>query len=180
MLFRVVAVLLGVVLVATSCSTPARPSISVAEPFELERFMGEWYVLASIPTFLEKNAYNATETYEMGEPGEVLTTFTFNRGALDGPERTLTPKAFVREEKPAAWDMQFIWPFKAEYLVAYRDRDYQTTIVARSKRDFVWIMARRPDVAPEVYADLVSRVEALGYDTSKLRKVPHEQTAPRG
>ena len=28
---------------------------------DLERFMGDWYVVANIPTFLEKGAHNAVE-----------------------------------------------------------------------------------------------------------------------
>jgi len=41
--------------------------------------------------------------------------------------------------------MQFLWPFKAEYLIAYVDPDYSETIIARNNRDYVWIMARTPN-----------------------------------
>jgi len=71
----------------------------------------------------------------------------------------------------AVWGMQFIWPIKAEYVIAYLDESYQITIVGRSKRDYVWIMARAPCLDDAVYADLLSRVTALGY-TEAPRKVP--------
>jgi len=71
----------------------------------------------------------------------------------------------------AVWGMQFIWPIKAEYVIAYLDESYQITIVGRSKRDYVWIMARVPCLDDAVYADLLSRVMALGY-TEAPRKVP--------
>jgi apolipoprotein D and lipocalin family protein len=32
---------------------------------DLERFMGDWYVIANIPTFIEKGAHNAVEGYQM-------------------------------------------------------------------------------------------------------------------
>ena len=51
---------------------------------------------------------------------------------------------------------------------------YETTIVARSKRDWVWIMARRPQIDEATYQGLVQRVEALGYNISQLRKVPQQ------
>jgi apolipoprotein D and lipocalin family protein len=68
--------------------------------------------------------------------------------------------------------MQFVWPIKAEYVIAYVDEAYSSTIVARSKRDYVWIMARTPTVPAEQYAQLERRVRELGYDVSKLQRVP--------
>jgi apolipoprotein D and lipocalin family protein len=70
--------------------------------------------------------------------------------------------------------MQFIWPIKAEYVIAYVDDDYRQTIIARSARDYVWIMARTPSLSPPVYAALVERVRELGYDVSKLELVPQK------
>jgi apolipoprotein D and lipocalin family protein len=68
--------------------------------------------------------------------------------------------------------MQFIWPIKAEYIIAWVDDAYSETIIARTARDYVWIMARTPTLTPERYAALVQRVRDLGYDVSKLNKVP--------
>jgi apolipoprotein D and lipocalin family protein len=38
------------------------PPIKPVAPIDLPRFMGKWYVIASIPTHFEKDAYNAVET----------------------------------------------------------------------------------------------------------------------
>jgi apolipoprotein D and lipocalin family protein len=32
---------------------------------DLERFMDDWYVVADIPTFVEKGAHNAVESYSL-------------------------------------------------------------------------------------------------------------------
>jgi apolipoprotein D and lipocalin family protein len=68
--------------------------------------------------------------------------------------------------------MQFIWPFKSEYIIAYLDKDYTRTIIARNARDYVWIMARTPFINDSQYQELTKSVADLGYDVSKLRKVP--------
>jgi apolipoprotein D and lipocalin family protein len=68
--------------------------------------------------------------------------------------------------------MQFIWPIKADYRIAYLDADYSRTIIARNKRDYVWIMARRPQIPDSEYEELVSAVKDMGYDISQLRRVP--------
>ena len=46
--------------------------------------------------------------------------------------------------------------------------------MARDKRDYVWIMARTPQIDETTYETLVQRVGDLGYDTSKLRRVPQQ------
>jgi apolipoprotein D and lipocalin family protein len=73
----------------------------------------------------------------------------------------------------ALWGMQFIWPIKAEYRIAYLNDDYTQTVIARNARDYVWIMARTPSISDTEYAKLTSFISNLGYDLSKLRKVPH-------
>ena len=35
------------------------PEMETVDYVDLERFMGDWYVIASIPTFIETEAYNA-------------------------------------------------------------------------------------------------------------------------
>ena len=142
---------------------------------DLTRFMGDWYVIAAIPTFLEKNAYNAIESYQLNADGTVATTFTFNKGGFDGNLKTYHPTGFVVEDTGnAVWRMQFVWPFKAEYRVIYLTEDYQQTVIGRSKRDYVWIMARTPAIPDEDYYGILKFLEGQGYSLDGLRKVPHE------
>ena len=68
--------------------------------------------------------------------------------------------------------MQFVWPIKAEYLITYLAPDYSQTVISRSQRDYVWIMARTPVITDDDYTRLVGLVAAQGYDTAKLVKVP--------
>jgi len=140
---------------------------------DLDRFMGPWYVIANIPTFLEKDAHNAVETYSLNDDGTIATTFTFRKGAFDGKPKKYSPKGFVtNSETNALWGMRFIWPIKADYRIVYLDDDYTQTVIGRQSRDFVWIMARTPTISDLDYDRLVTFVESIGYDTSKLQRVP--------
>ena len=150
---------------------PKAPLPTVAA-VDLPRFMGNWYVIASIPTFLEKRAYNAVESYRQQADGTIATTFSFRKGSFSGPLKTMKPRGWVRDASNAVWGMQFLWPIKAEYLIAYVNDDYTETIIARSARDYVWIMARTPVMAPGEYQRLAAMVEKLGYEPAKLRLVP--------
>ncbi len=153
---------------------PKEP-LPTADYVDLPRFMGDWYVIANIPTFLEKGAHNAVESYKRDPDGTIATTFKFRKGAFDGPAKTMNPRGWVQDTTTnARWGMQFLWPFKAEYLIAYVDERYTQTIIARSARDYVWIMARTPQIPDEDYQRLLDKVARLGYDTAKVQRVPQQ------
>lgn len=143
--------------------------------------MGDWYVIASIPTRLEKGAHNAVESYRLRPDGVVETTFTFRKGSVDGKLKRYHPKGFVRDKRTnAAWEMQFVWPFKAEYLITYLAEDYSVTIISRNKRDYVWIMARTPRIPEADYARLLELVGEQGYDISQVQRVPQRWNGAGG
>ena len=82
--------------------------------------MGDWYVIACIPTVIETEAYKAIESYQLEKDGSINTTFVFRKGGFDGPEKRYNPRGFVVENTGnAVWGMQFIWPFKSEFIIAY-------------------------------------------------------------
>jgi len=165
----------GMILVG-GCQTASNPPpIRTAESVDLSRFAGDWFVIANIPTFIETDAYNAVESYAEPVKGRVATTFTFNKGGFEGDQKTYHPTAFIREDSGnAVWGMQFVWPIKAEYRIVYIDPDYQFTIIGRTKRDYVWLMARQPVIADGDYERLLSIIEQEGYDLDKLRLVPQQ------
>ena len=166
-------VVLALVATMTGCQTP-QPITTVAS-VDLERFMGDWYVIASIPTSFEKDAYNALENYRLEADGTVATTFTYNKGAFDGPLKTYTSRGFIRDDSGnAVWGMQFIWPFKAEYRIIYLTPDYTQTVIGRSKRDYVWVMARTPTIPAKDYERILTLLTDVGYDLQRLQRVPQQ------
>jgi apolipoprotein D and lipocalin family protein len=155
-------------------STPVAPMPTVAK-VDLQRFMGDWYVIASIPTFIEKGAHNAIESYRLDSDGTIATTFTFRAGAFDGKPKKYSPRGFVKDTRSnALWGMQFIWPIKSDYRITYVADDYSQTIISREQRDYVWIMARTPGIAETDYQRLLKIVGEQGYDLSKIQKVPQQ------
>ncbi|HTO46302.1 MAG TPA: lipocalin family protein [Burkholderiales bacterium] len=151
----------------------AATPIAVAPHVDLERFMGDWYVIANIPTFIEKDAYNAVESYRLDADGTIATTFTFRAGGFDGEVKRYTPRGFVREgTNNAVWGMQFVWPIKADYRILYLADDYSLTLIGRAKRDHLWVMARTPSIPVERLEAVLSIAAAQGYDVNRVQKVP--------
>lgn len=155
------------------CTTQQRAPMETVENLDLDRFMGQWHVLADISTPFDRDAFAPLETYRRVDDKVVETIYSYREGTASGPVRERHLKGFVSEESSAIWAMQIFWPIKAEYRVVFVDPEYQTTIVGRSKRDFVWVMSRTPDINSPAFDALLARTKALGYDLSKLRFHAH-------
>ena len=169
-----VVVALSVLGVAMSNRVAGKP-LSTVDDVNLERFMGDWYVIANIPTFIETDAYNAIESYRLDDDGTIDTVFTFRKGGFDGKPKRYTARGLIRNtETNAEWGMRFIWPLKADYRVIYLDADYRTTVIGRNKRDYVWVMAREPIMDAAEFESIVHLIDRAGYDTAELRKVPQQ------
>ncbi|MEE3319067.1 MAG: lipocalin family protein [Pseudomonadota bacterium] len=161
-------------LMLQACQTVPEDPVKVASPFDLDRFMGDWYVIANIPTLPEKGAHNAVERYQRVGPNKVATTFTFRKNSFNGEFKQMTPTGFVSPENPAIWGMRFIWPFKADYRVLYVDEDYRYTVIGRQKRDYLWIMAREPQISEQTLEALKAVAVEQGYTLEDLKMVPQQ------
>ena len=160
----------------TACAT-GRPPMTPVERVDLPRFMGDWYVIAHIPSYPEREAYDAVESYRLDPDGKIRTTFTYRKGSHDAPLQKMEPVGtVVPGTNNAVWGMQFVWPIKAEYVIADLAPDYSSTIIGRSKRDYVWLMARTAVLPKAELDEAMMRIRALGYDTAKLRMVPQSPT----
>lgn len=171
-MIRKLLVALGIGTLLSACaSTP--PTIPPVASVDLPRFMGDWYVIAQIPTYIERKAFDSVESYRLDEDGKIRTTFRYRNGSADAPLKTMEPVGrVVPGTNNAVWEMQFVWPIQAEYVIVDLAPDYSRTIVGRSKRDYVWLMARTPSLPAPELAAAIEKIRVLGYDTAKLRMVP--------
>lgn len=165
-------VLGGCVVALAACqSAPTRPLATVPN-VDLPRFVGDWYVIANIPPWIEKGAQNSIENYRIDADGTIDITFTYLAEGSQGERKTLKSRGFIQDRKSnAVWGVQFIWPIKADYRITYLSPDYSQTIVSREKRDWVWIMARTPSIPDSDYQRLLALVGEQGYDVNKVQKV---------
>src|SRR5512140_2441936 len=161
---RILIAALASFTIAGCSSSAPRPPMPLVRSVDLARFMGDWYVIACIPTWVERDAWNAVESYRLDDDGSIATTFTFRKGGFDGPPKRMTPRGFVTDRTSnAVWGMQFVWPIKADYRIVHLADDYSETVIAREARDYVWIMARSPSLPDADYARLTAFVASLGY-----------------
>ena len=171
-----VAATVGIAAALSACGSlsdsPSKP-VSLVPNVDIPRFMGDWYVIAAIPTFLEKGAHNAKDSYRLAPDGTIATVYSHNVDGFTGPLKTYSSTGYVLDKKTnAVWGQQYIWPIKADYRISYLSSDYQHVVVTRDKRDYVWIMSRTPTISEAEYQRMVDVVAREGYDASKLQRVP--------
>src|SRR5687768_12717697 len=164
----------GCAMALAACTSAPTTPLETVPYVDLKRFMGDWYVIANIPPFIEKDAQNSIESYRLDPDGTVDITFTYRDGA-GGASKVLRSRGFVLDrETNAIWGVQFIWPIKADYRITYLAADYSQTIVSREKRDWVWIMARTPTLPAADYERLVALVVTQGYDIARIQRVSQQ------
>ena len=141
-------------------------------PFEAGRYLGTWYEIARLDHRFERGLTNVTATY--GLVGERITVR--NRGwrpdrcawaEIEGTARFLT------SPEVASLAVQFFWPIEGGYHVFALAPDYETAVVSGPTRDYLWLLARRPDIDPATRDGMVQAASAAGFDTDALIFVSH-------
>jgi len=156
------------------CATsPSRPPLKTVGHVDLPRFMGDWYVIGTIPWFVERDNVGTMDVYSPRPDGKIDIRYVFHKKSLDAPRQEMRALGAVIDRKTnATWAVQFIWPFKAPYLVVDLAPDYRYTVIGHPSRDLVWIMSRRPTMAASDYRATLDRLKDQGYDTSRIVRVP--------
>ena len=164
--------LIVAVFALAGCATAPEPLRTVPK-LDLSRYLGNWYVIANIPYFLEKGKVASYDTYAMRPDGRMDNIFTFRKGTLDAPEKSWHGVAWVvNHDSNAEWKVRFLWPFTSTYLVLELDPDYQWAVVGTPGRGLLWVLARQRHLETPVYRDILKRIAAQGYDTNRLVLVP--------
>tara|TARA_R110001583_G_scaffold132142_2_gene284119 strand:- start:86068 stop:86685 length:618 start_codon:yes stop_codon:yes gene_type:complete len=170
---RAALLLLSVAALGACTSVP--DGVTPVSPFELDRYLGRWYEIARLDHSFERGLSDVTADYRLQADGSVEVV---NRG-YDGKKaewREAVGRAvFLGERDVGSLKVSFFGPFYGGYHIADLDQPgYRWALVTGPDRDYLWILARTPELPAEVRERLVSKASALGFDTSKLIWVEHK------
>lgn len=165
---------LAAALVLAACaSRPTAPTQPTFDSLDPQRFAGRWYVIAHIPYFAERGRVGAYVEYVAREDGRFDDYYVSRKGSFDAPERRQRGLAWIPDPAhPGRWRVRFYWPFTADFYVLYVDEAYEHALLGHPSRDLAWIYARTPRIDEARYAELLGRLADLGYDATRLVRVP--------
>ena len=169
---------------AQTTATPAPlPPVSTIATLDVPRYMGTWYEVAKFPNrFQAKCVANTRARYLAQTDGSVQvlnSCVTADGSTIDALGRaiqvgtTTSPKLQVRFA-PAwlSWLPQ-VW---GDYWVIDLDTDYQLAAVSDSKREYLWVLSRTPQLNDKAYGALIERLKAQHFEVQKLERTVQTPT----
>jgi len=164
-------------LVSQSACTGVPDGVQVVSGFELDRYLGTWYEIARLDHRFERGLSNITANYSLRDDGGVSVV---NRGyEVDkGEWNEAAGKAyFAGNSDVGQLKVSFFGPFYGGYNIVELDKEeYQYALVAGPDRDYLWILARSPEIDPEVLSMLVDKATGLNFSTDELIFVDHSMS----
>ncbi len=164
--------LAGVVLSTAAVAAAAAPKpLEVVPRVDIQRYLGTWYEIATIPQRFQKGCVGVTAHYSLRPDGALEVVNVCRKDRLDAPPRSIRGKAWIVDKTTnAKLKVRFFWPFAGAYWIIELDPDYGWAVVGHPDRSYYWILSRTPQMEPAVYDDLIRRAAAKGYDTTRIKK----------
>ncbi|MCS5564446.1 lipocalin family protein [Marinobacter sp.] len=165
-LVRSVAIAAGLTL--TAC-TGVPDGITPISELDAGRYQGTWYEIARLDHSFEEGLSRVTAEYELQEDGSLTV---INRGYDTAEGRWSLAEGtakFVGEGQSGHLKVSFFGPFYSAYVIFELDQpDYQHAYITGYNRDYLWFLARTPEVSEAAMARFRARAEAEGFDLSEL------------
>lgn len=166
---------IGILMIITAAAfRPAgaeEKPLQVVPRVDIERYLGTWYEIATIPQRFQKGCVGVTATYTRRDDGAIEVLNSCRKETLDGEMKTVKGKAWVVDKNTnAKLKVQFFWPFRADYWIIELDPDYQYAVVGHPSRKYLWILSRTPQMDEALYQGLIQRIANKGYDPSLIKR----------
>lgn len=139
---------------------------TLQDDFDIQKYMGKWNLIASIPQFYDKGCERQTAEYTfLSDKVKVFNSCLDKKGNV---VRTVTGSAVPKSYcQPAALIVTFpeqpYEPSFANYLVHKTDYT-KYAIVGSPTRDAFYILSRKPKMSRENYNQFLRYAKKLGYD----------------
>src|SRR5512144_3149660 len=166
--------MLGAIVMAAGCATSTTerlrlPPLETVAHVDLARYLGTWYEIANFPQSFQRGCTATTATYTLRADGDIDVLNRCRKGSIDGKEKSALGRARVVDRSTnAKLEVSFFRPFWGDYWIIDLSDDYSYAVVGHPGRDYLWILARNPTMAEATYQSIVTRLQAQGYETSRL------------
>ncbi len=173
---KTIAVMAALLSLAAPLAAQKLPPLETVPVLDVNRYLGRWYEIARFQHSFEKTLVGATAEYALRDDGRVSVLNSGFKRTLDGKYTKATAVAWVPDPaRPGALKVKFFGLFTSDYLVMGLGEDYEWAVVGNDDREYLWFLARTPEVSPE----LLERMRAIaldqGYELSGLYLVPQKE-----
>jgi apolipoprotein D and lipocalin family protein len=147
--------------------------IEPIDNFELNRYLGDWYEIARLDHSFERGLEAVKAEYSLRHDGGIRVINSGRDSKSQVAQQAEGRAYFVEEPNRGHLKVSFFGPFFGSYVIFELDENYQYAFIAGNSRDYLWLLARTPEVSEELIDQFISRASQLGFDTSQLIFVTH-------
>ena len=145
---------------------------------DINKYMGQWFEIASVPMRFQKDCVGTNAIYELLENGEVDISNTCRKFTLDGELDFRKGRGRVVDtETNSKLEISFVgpyfgdrWFFWADYWIVELGENYEYAVIGTPSKKLLWILSREKTLDQELYNSIVERRRAEGYAVDMLKR----------
>ena len=162
--------------VLAACGGDNKP-LATVDQVDLQRYAGTWYEIARLPQWFQRGCHDSTATYSLNDDGTLKVVNRCQREG-DEPSEAEGTARIVPDSGNAKLKVRFDnWVSKliptiteGNYWIIALDKDYQTVVIGEPSREYLWILARQPELNDDQYQALVQVAEDKGFPVDQLER----------
>ena len=147
--------------------------------FDVNRYVGTWYEIARLEHRFERGLTHVTAEYSFRDDDGIRV---INQGYNPEDKRWKRAEGkayFVGDRNVGRLKVSFFGPFYSSYNIISLDKnDYSYAMVTGPDKSYLWILARSPEPDQRIISKLISKADALGFNTGELIMVDHQSSVP--
>lgn len=148
-----------------------KPELKTVERVDLQKYLGTWYEIATIPAWFEKNLVGVTANYSLRPDGKIKVLNQGYKKTLAGEMKQAVGRAWVADGKNnSKLKVSFFLWFAGDYWIIELDPQYHYAVVGEPSRQYLWVLCRSPHMDETLYQSIIRRAEGWGYDIQKVRR----------
>jgi apolipoprotein D and lipocalin family protein len=157
------------------CSRDDGPPLNTVSNFEVERYLGQWHQIATIPAWFQRDCVaRTTADYGRAEDGRIRVVNACD--TAEGTRKRAEARArFTAAASEGKLEVTFVevlgvwlWPAAGDYWIIGLDPDYRWSIVGHPSRDYAWVLARSPSLDRQELGEIRDILERAAYDSCAL------------
>ena len=147
--------------------------IEPVDNFELNRYLGKWYEIARLDHSFERGLEAVSAEYSLRDDGGIRVINSGYNTDTQANQEAEGRAYFVEQPNLGYLKVSFFGPFFGSYVIFELDENYQYAFIAGNTTNYLWLLARTPEVSQELVNQFINRATQLGFDTNQLIFVDH-------
>lgn len=153
---------------------------TTVERVDLDKYVGIWYEIGRLPMYFQRNCVSdVTANYvnKTDDSGiQVINKCKDDSAEYIVAEGLAKPADATGSKLKVTFLPSWIrWlPVgRADYWILARDPEYKTALVGTPDKDYLWLLARSPNISQETYAKYRQIAQQQSYDLKEFKLTPH-------